>query len=462
MVLRPAKIPLLVCMIIKTLLLFQFNASTDSKKQKDNNMTSQDENDSPIIRIYQLPQHAAMGPSKPVGRNSDDKTTRVVPLKASFSTTTSRKYNLQQQRVPLRASNNYYSYTPAPTTTYPNYGDDAPQVTGLWSYYATIFAFLVLWVLNLMLPKGARKQFFGSMPRRYSRRRYAPSEVAELSTISGGGRGGIVDESVDDSILREAEKRRQNTHKHPSYSDQPGTSQSTLHKPLNGANHLTDVSSETGSVFMRPMQRSATKYSRASTANTSYNSGSDMRWGDFPPPSPGHPGISRLPSAKILNETMQRLKSRGIRLVAHGVASESKRVWIRFEEDTTSLSWQTEFPRKVPNQLGEISLVMMRGALHRIALPNILYVDVGKKTNALKKQENASVPEQVCFSLLTQNGSLDLQANSRLERDALVSAFSMILDEVHTQDWRSLYAESPETSAVMSSCTGSDLHAVEF
>ena len=52
----------------------------------------------------------------------------------------------------------------------------------------------------------------------------------------------------------------------------------------------------------------------------------------------------------------------------------------------------------------------------------------------------------MCFSLLTQNGSLDLQANSKLERDALVSCFSMILDDVHTEDWRALYEASPEPS----------------
>jgi hypothetical protein len=72
---------------------------------------------------------------------------------------------------------------------------------------------------------------------------------------------------------------------------------------------------------------------------------------------------------------------------------------------------------------------------------------VGKKTNALQRLELVGqVAEQTCFSLLTQNGSLDLQANSKLERDALVSCFSMILDDVHAEDWRALYEGSPETS----------------
>ena len=52
---------------------------------------------------------------------------------------------------------------------------------------------------------------------------------------------------------------------------------------------------------------------------------------------------------------------------------------------------------------------------------------------------------------MTQNGSLDLQASSKLERDALVSCFSMILDDVHTEDWRAIYEATPEPSMANSS-----------
>ena len=379
---------------------------------------------------------------------------------------------------PLRASY-YESYTPSPTSSYYSYnasdttGGGLSSSGGVWNYMFGVSLFLVCWLMSLVLPKGVRKQAFGAQPRRYSRRRYAPTEIGEMSTtMSAMG-------SVDESILLEVEKRRmhdmsiaqssavptlnsispsQQNHHYPATPPQPQQNSHTMMRPPRS----TIGDSETGSVYLRPMTRSsATRGSYRSTASPFSGIRASPTFG-LPPPSPGHPAIQRLPSAKILNETMQRLKTRGIRLVAHGVASESKRVWIKLEDDTTSLSWQTEFPRKIPNQSGEVSLVMMRGALHRIALPNVLYVDVGKKTNALMKIENQDVLDSTCFSLLTQNGSLDLQANSRLERDALVSCFSMVLDEVHTQDWRSLYAESPDTSAVQSTCTGSDLNAVEF
>lgn len=134
----------------------------------------------------------------------------------------------------------------------------------------------------------------------------------------------------------------------------------------------------------------------------------------------------------------------------HGVQCDLKRVWNRLDtEDSPSITWQTEFPRTVVNQSGDTSIVLMRGAMHKIPVPNILYIDVGKKTSALMKT-SVVVPATVCFSLLTQNGSLDLQTNSKLERDALVCCLSMALDEVHSQDWRRLYEENPEASEYLS------------
>jgi hypothetical protein len=122
-----------------------------------------------------------------------------------------------------------------------------------------------------------------------------------------------------------------------------------------------------------------------------------------------------------------------------------------------SLSWQTEFPRQITDASGRSSIVLFRGTTHKIDLATVLYVDVGKKTSALLKTNNtntdaeaSSVPATTCFSLLTGNGSLDLQTNSRLERDALVACLSMVLDQVHqTHEWRRLYEESTIVGASM-------------
>ena len=414
---------------------------------------------------------------------------------------------LQQQQAAYRYTNNNdgsssaTEYPTSDSTTYSSY--TTTTATGVWTYMLGSALFLVCFVVSLILPKGLRKQVLGAQPRRYARRRYADMESIVGSGIVGGGDGdgdgtttqqmsvwsamGDENSSVDESVLLEVERRRLSEMSlAPSTVAPPTTSNNSGQRPPRST--ASDSTNNTGSVYLRPMmttrssrgsssRSSGTPPSRSFPRHNQYNNNNNLLRSPAspsmlggvallpPPASPGHPAIDRIPSTPILNETMQRLQTRGIRLIAHGVASESKRVWIKLEPppppptsatnnnnhtDEWNVTWQTEFPRKIPNQSGEISLVMMRGALHKIALPNVLYVDVGKKTNALLKATNADLLETTCFSLLTQNGSLDLQAHSRLERDALVCCFSMVLDHVHGshQDWRSLYAESPDTSTV--------------
>ena len=98
-----------------------------------------------------------------------------------------------------------------------------------------------------------------------------------------------------------------------------------------------------------------------------------------PVPSATHPAVGPTPSRRVLEETLHRLQSRGIRLLAHGVQSNPKRVWIRYDGGTSNLIWQTEVPRRIADSSGIVSTVMMRGAIHQIAIPNVVYVDVGKK-----------------------------------------------------------------------------------
>ena len=244
-------------------------------------------------------------------------------------------------------------------------------------------------------------------------------------------RGGIQWTSADNPTSGTRSPRRdESSYETSAYSSAPSRSMTgTTMSP-----HPTE-SSDTMS------KSTLTKSPRTKTSIGSNNDdGPSVSFKD--PPSPSHPSISRIPSDKIIDESMKRLRARGIRLVAHGVQCNPKRVWIRFDDDTMSLTWQTEFPRRVTDSAGASSLVLMRGSLHKIAMPNVLYIDVGKRTSAFLKTDDKTVPESCCFSLLTQNGSLDLQANSNLERDSLVSCFSLILDQVHEGNWRAMYEES--------------------
>mmetsp|Transcript_13887 Transcript_13887/g.15664 ORF Transcript_13887/g.15664 Transcript_13887/m.15664 type:complete len:157 (-) Transcript_13887:1262-1732(-) len=132
---------------------------------------------------------------------------------------------------------------------------------------------------------------------------------------------------------------------------------------------------------------------------------------------------------------MSQLRDPGVLIVAHGSRGKPKTVRLQLTDD--AITWRTETRKK--NSSGQHTSEIKLGKLHSVSLTNIMYVDVGKQTTALRRMENASVPESLCFSLLTKEGSLDLEANSPRERDALISCFSLVLDEVHAQNWRDIY-----------------------
>jgi hypothetical protein len=128
---------------------------------------------------------------------------------------------------------------------------------------------------------------------------------------------------------------------------------------------------------------------------------------------------------------MQQLRDPGVLIVAHGSRGKPKTVRLQLTE--SAITWRTETRKKGSKEKPKM------GKLHQVPLSHIMYVDVGKQTTALRRVENASVSEALCFSLLTKEGSLDLEASSPRERDALVSCFSLVLDEVHAQNWREIY-----------------------
>jgi hypothetical protein len=140
----------------------------------------------------------------------------------------------------------------------------------------------------------------------------------------------------------------------------------------------------------------------------------------------------------VISSAMGQLRSPGVLIVAHGSRGKPKTVRLQLTE--TAITWRTETRKK--NASGQHTSEIKLGKLHSVTLTNIMYVDVGKQTTALRRVENASVPETLCFSLLTKEGSLDLEANSPRERDALISCFSLVLDDIHAQNWRDIYRGS--------------------
>jgi hypothetical protein len=270
----------------------------------------------------------------------------------------------------------------------------------------TLFGFLLLFVLYLLLPRGARVHYFSSYPKRY-----AWSARPRRRRMAGGGSGSQVGSTMS------------------------GTQGST--------NSFGSIFGRgRGGAAMNAMQNSG-EYGRNKGIAAGSAGGSNMEesieFGTINGRSKQQSDPSLSGDEAAVSSAMAQLRNQGVVIVAHGSRGKPKTVRLQLTEE--SITWRTETRRKnASGQNKEIKL----GKLHSVALNNIMYVDVGKQTTALRRHENSSVPESLCFSLLTKEGSLDLEANSPRERDALVGSFSLVLDDVHAKNWRDIYRASNE------------------
>ena len=63
----------------------------------------------------------------------------------------------------------------------------------------------------------------------------------------------------------------------------------------------------------------------------------------------------------------------------------------------------------------------------KLDIKDILYIEMGKKTTNFKLPGASSVLEDYCFSLITNQESIDLEASSKVERDALAQGFAILI-----------------------------------
>jgi len=249
------------------------------------------------------------------------------------------------------------------------------------SFSFFMFGLLVLFVLYLLLPRGLRVGYFGAYPKRYawSARTRAQRVAGRVQQPSIGEASYVTDTTMNN------------------YRQLQGIGL--------GASHSVGTDWSAMSSTHRPSMESSLL------------------------PGEQHHPQQQQNDEIVISAAMQQLREPGVLIVAHGSRGKPKTVRLQLTEN--AITWRTE-TRKHANKA-------KMGKLHQVPLSHIMYVDVGKQTTALRRVENASVAENLCFSLLTKEGSLDLEANSARERDALVSCFSLVLDEVHAQNWRDIY-----------------------
>ena len=66
---------------------------------------------------------------------------------------------------------------------------------------------------------------------------------------------------------------------------------------------------------------------------------------------------------------------------------------------------------------------------HTLSLNDILFIESGKQTSMLRKPSANDVSPDVCFSLITSSATFDFEVTSKIERDALVQGFTMVVAE---------------------------------
>jgi len=273
---------------------------------------------------------------------------------------------------------------------------------------------LTLFVLYLLLPRGIRVNYFRGYPKRYAwaakaRRRRTNTQLSggapPIAPTLPSGPGG-------------------------SAASSPYGNQRTGNQPL-------DPASSTGSNYSNSSRSRGLGNNNNQTTTTNSNTMEetvDFESGNAKSNNPMISGSNTNDEA-VISSAMQQLRDPGVLIVAHGSRGKPKTVRLQLTEN--AITWRTETRKKNAN--GQYTKEIKLGKLHSVSLANIMYVDVGKQTTALRRVENSAVPETLCFSLLTKEGSLDLESNSPRERDALVSCFSLVLDEVHAQNWRDIY-----------------------
>lgn len=273
----------------------------------------------------------------------------------------------------------------------------------------SLFGCLLLFVLYLILPRGLRKQYFGAYPKRHAwsaRSRMRRNRGYGDHSLGGGSITGASSVATGTTF---------GTHGHPG-----------SHRQLQGVG-LGASHSVAGSTI---------------GGNTAYSNMTGRRGFDeeqvvFGGGAAGAGANQMLDIQQneeiVISAAMQQLRDPGVLIVAHGSRGKPKTVRLQLTE--SAVTWRTETRKKGTAKDAKPKM----GKLHQVPLSHIMYVDVGKQTTALRRVENASVNDALCFSLLTKEGSLDLEANSPRERDALVSCFSLVLDEVHAQNWRDIY-----------------------
>ena len=122
------------------------------------------------------------------------------------------------------------------------------------------------------------------------------------------------------------------------------------------------------------------------------------------------PGAYKVDPDLTLLTAFTSVLRQGITISLHTIKGVKQ---INLTLSGTELKWQ--------------SLKVFVRKISKLDVKDILYIEMGKKTTSFKLPGASSVLDDYCFSLITNQESIDLEASSKVERDALAQGFAILI-----------------------------------
>ena len=108
---------------------------------------------------------------------------------------------------------------------------------------------------------------------------------------------------------------------------------------------------------------------------------------------------------------LRGILSDGVNMIQHGATGPAVQVHLSLRKNV--LYWSGGRPVNGRREL---------------PIPEIMFIDIGKNTAGFVSGHSAKqVDQDLCFSLVTSDQSLDLEATSKMEREAMAQGFSMLM-----------------------------------
>ena len=75
---------------------------------------------------------------------------------------------------------------------------------------------------------------------------------------------------------------------------------------------------------------------------------------------------------------------------------------------------------------------------YKTDIPDVKYIEEGKKTFNFARPSSAEVPDDRCFSLVCQSTTIDLECNDQHDRKILIENFHKLLEIVNAERMESI------------------------